>query len=212
MQIDIFLFGILAATFSMVASKRLNTLISGFAAQSLFLALITFLLAVKNNNLELYIVAGLLFLIKVILIPYFLRRVASRINVSQDLGLFVNSTLSVFIAGILTYLAYLFTKNIISMSLGGASSVFVVSLSIVLIGLFMMIFRLKALTQIIGLIVMENGLFLTAASISGGMPFFVEIAIFFDVFLCVAILGIFVYKINRLFTHIDIDKLTELKG
>jgi hydrogenase-4 membrane subunit HyfE len=44
------------------------------------------------------------------------------------------------------------------------------------------------------------------------MPFFVEIAIFFDIFVCAIILGIFVYKINELFTHIDVSKLTKLKG
>ena len=75
-----------------------------------------------------------------------------------------------------------------------------------------MISRMKAISQIIGLLVMENGLFLIASSISGGMPFFVEIAIFFDIFLCVIILEIFVYKINKLFTHIDVDKLTQLRG
>jgi hydrogenase-4 component E len=75
-----------------------------------------------------------------------------------------------------------------------------------------MIFRMKALAQVIGLLVMENGLFLAAAGVSGGMPFFVEIAIFFDVFLCVIILGMFIYRINSLFTHIDVDKLTKLKG
>jgi hydrogenase-4 component E len=75
-----------------------------------------------------------------------------------------------------------------------------------------MIFHRKALTQIIGLLVMENGLFLAASAVSGGMPFFVEIAIFFDVFVCVIILGVFVYKINSLFTHIDVNKLTQLKG
>ena len=44
------------------------------------------------------------------------------------------------------------------------------------------------------------------------MPFFVEIAIFFDIFVCVIILGMFVYKINKVFTHIDVSKMQELKG
>jgi len=61
-------------------------------------------------------------------------------------------------------------------------------------------------------LVMENGLFLLAATVSGGMPFFVEIAIFFDVFVSVLIMGFFVYRINKLFTHIDVNKLSRLKG
>ena len=106
----------------------------------------------------------------------------------------------------------LFAGRFVSIANSTENSAFIVSISMVLIGIFIMVFRMKALAQIIGLLVMENGLFLLAATISGGMPFFVEIAIFFDIFLCVIILDIFVYKINRLFTHIDVDKLTELKG
>jgi len=59
---------------------------------------------------------------------------------------------------------------------------------------------------------MENGIFLFASAVTGGMPFFVEIAIFLDVFISVLIMGIFVYRINKLFTHIDVNKLSQLKG
>jgi hydrogenase-4 component E len=89
---------------------------------------------------------------------------------------------------------------------------FTVSLSVTMVGMFIMIFRMKALAQVIGLMAMENGLFLAAATVSGGMPFFVEIAIFFDIFVCVIISGVFVYRINKLFTHIDVSKLRELRG
>ena len=89
---------------------------------------------------------------------------------------------------------------------------FAVSLTIVLTGFFIMVFRMKAVSQIIGLLVMENGIFLLATSIAGGMPFFVEMAIFLDVLLSVIILNVFVYRINKMFTHIDAAKLNKLKG
>ena len=206
MLINIFLFLILMMAFAMVSAKRLTALINGFRAQSLFLFLLMFVLAYRADSTELYIVAALLFLIKVILIPRMLHRVVKRIKVGEDLGLSANPTVSIFAAIVLVYLAYAFTGMITGIP------AFFVSISITLIGLFIMIFRMKALAQIAGLLVMENGMFLAAASVSGGMPFIVEIAIFFDVFLAVIILGIFVYKINSLFTHIDVDKLTELKG
>lgn len=75
-----------------------------------------------------------------------------------------------------------------------------------------MISRLKALAQIIGILVMENGIFLLSSAFSGGMPFIVEMAIFLDVFVSVIILGLFVYRINELFTGIDVDQLSRLKG
>ncbi len=206
MLINIFLFLILMMAFAMVAAKRLTALIDGFRAQSFFLFLLMFVLAYRAGSTELYVVAALLFLIKVILIPRMLHRVVKRIKVGEDLGLSANPTVSIFAAIVLAYLAYAFTGMITGIP------AFFISISITLIGVFIMIFRMKALAQIVGLLVMENGMFLAAASVSGGMPFIVEIAIFFDVFLAVMILGIFVYKINSLFTHIDVDKLTELKG
>jgi len=219
MFINIFLFGIVIMAFAMVAAKRVTALINGFRVQSLFLFLLIFVLAHRTGSTELYIVATLLFLIKVILIPRTLHRTVKRIKVNEDLGLSANPTVSIFAVIALAYLAYAFTGKIVAVpgQLGGsaealAGSAFFVALSITLIGVFIMIFRMKALAQIVGLLVMENGVFLAAASISNGMPFIVEIAIFFDVFLVVIILGIFVYKINSLFTHIDVDKLTELKG
>jgi hydrogenase-4 component E len=212
MQIDIFLFGMLIANFLMVAAKRISALINGFCLQALLLFLATLILAIRSKNIELYIVAFLLFLLKVVLVPYFLRRIVKRIKVEENLGLFVNSALSLFLVLIFTYMAYLFASTFMPVgeSVNGISCV--ISLSVMMTGVFMMISRIKALTQIIGLLVIENGLFVFAAAVSGGMPFIVEIAIFFDVFVCVIILGIFVYRINRLFTHIDVNKLRNLKG
>ncbi len=212
MLINVFLFGILMMAFVMVTAKRITALINGFRLQSLFLFLLMFVLAFRANSTELYIIMTLLCVTKVILIPHMLHRVVKKIKVNEDLGLSANPTVSIFTAVILAYLAYAFTGKIIAIPGQAEGGAFFVSLSITLIGLFLMIFRMKALAQIVGLLVMESGMFLAAASVSGGMPFMVEIAIFFDVFLAVIILGVFVYKINSLFTHIDVDKLTELKG
>lgn len=113
---------------------------------------------------------------------------------------------------LLTYFAYLFVGEVISVDDTILRSSFAVSVAVILIGIFIMVFRMKALSHVLGILTMENGLFLSASIVSGGLPFFVEIAIFFDIFVCVIIMGVFVYKINKVFTHIDVDKLSELKG
>lgn len=209
---NIFLLGILTMTFYMAVAKRITALINGFRMQSAVLFMYTLFLATTEKSTELYIVAGLLFLSKVIFIPYFLRRIVLRIKVNENLGLYANTAVSLFAALALTYLAALFTGQDLSAHGKAHESFLTVSIAVILIGLFLMIFRMKALAQIIGLMVMENGLFLAAAAVSGGMPFFVEIAIFFDIFVCVIILGVFIYKINKVFTHIDADKMNRLKG
>jgi hydrogenase-4 component E len=70
----------------------------------------------------------------------------------------------------------------------------------------------KAITQVIGLLFMENGLFLAGFSLTFGMPVISELGILFDMLMGVIILGIFAVQIKRVFISSDLDKLTTLKG
>jgi len=196
----------------MVIAKRTPALIRSFRYQSFCLFLLTFSIALEERRMDLYIIAGLLLVIKVFLIPQLLYRIIKRINANEDLGLFINPQLSLLWALGFTYLSWIFTAYLIVPSNQAQASILAIAFFIVLAGIFLMIFRMTALAQVIGLLVMENGLFLLASTVSGGMPFFVEIAIFFDVFVSVLIMGFFVYRISRLFTHIDVNKLSRLKG
>jgi hydrogenase-4 component E len=76
----------------------------------------------------------------------------------------------------------------------------------------MMLNRRKALTQVLGLLSMENGLFLAAISLTYGMPLVVEIGIFFDVLVAAMVLGILVYRIGETFDSTDVSKLRRLRG
>lgn len=205
------LIALLIAAYLMVIARRLPSLIQCFRYQSFFLFLITLTGAFSGNHIELYFAALLIFILKVAVIPHFLYLTARRINVDENLGLIVNSQLSLIAALVITYFSWSFSKNL-HFNNGHSWIAATVSLSTVFIGGFLMVSRMKAFAQVAGLLVMENGIFLLASSISGGMPFFVEIAIFFDVFVSVIVMGLFVYRINRLFTHIDVNKLSELKG
>lgn len=208
----IILFALLASTYLMVIAKRTPALIRSFRYQSLCLFAITFVIALTQREPDLYIVAGLLFTLKVLLIPYLLYRIIRKIKVNEDLGLFINPQLSLLLALAFTYLSWIFASHIVSANNATLSGTLAIAFFVVLAGMFLMTCRMTALAQIIGLLVMENGLFLFASTVSGGMPFFVEIAIFFDVFVSVLIMGFFVYRINKLFTHIDVNKLSRLKG
>ena len=208
----IILFTVLASTYLMVIAKRMPALIRSFRYQSFCLFALTLVVASGGRQPDLYIVAGLLFVLKVSLIPYLLYRIIKRTKVNEDLGLFINPQLSLLWALGFTYLSWVFSAHLVISEKTVLTSFLAIAFFMVLAGLFLMITRMSALAQIIGLLVMENGLFLLASTVSGGMPFFVEIAIFFDVFVSVLIMGLFVYRINKLFTHIDVNKLSRLKG
>ena len=211
MMLDTLLAVLIITSFLLVVAKRVSALINYFTIQSLALCLLILLLAYTGHNVELYIVAGLIFLVKVILIPYYLSKIVRKIKVDENVGLFINPAVSVFVAIGLVYLSYLFTKKLhIAEAL--EQGAFTIAISTIFIGMLLMIARTKALVQIIGLLVMENGLFLAGTSAAGGMPFFFEVAVFFDIFVSVVILQLFIYRINNVFTHIDTNKLKELKG
>ena len=204
--------GILVAAYALVAAKRMSALITNFQIQSLMLCAFTLVEAMKGQFLNMYLVAFLIFIIKVIGIPFFLLRMLKTIKVSENLGFIINPQLSLLLALLFTYLSWIFAGALLPSTDVSIQIFTAASFSVILIGLFMMIFRLKALSQIIGLLVMENGIFLLAASVAGGVPFLVEMTIFFDVFVSVIILGLFVYRINELFTGIDVDQLNQLRG
>jgi hydrogenase-4 component E len=211
-MLAIFLLGIIIFTYLMVIAKRMTALIRDFRLQSLFLFLATGWLAIKEQAVSLGIIAVLIFVLKVLVIPQVLRQVMKKIKVKEDLGLFINVQLSMLLAILFSAAAWAFAKFIVSPYPAAGAILPAEALFIILTGFFLMIFRMTALAQVVGLLVMENGLFLLAAAISGGMPFFIEIAIFFDVLMSVIIMGFFVYRINKLFTHIDVNKLTRLRG
>ncbi|TAM37733.1 hypothetical protein EPN54_05030 [bacterium] len=208
---EILLFCILTSTYLMVIAKRVPALIRSFRYQSFFIFLVTLSAGFTERQGDLYFVALLILVLKVFIIPVLLNLTAKRINVDEGLGLFVNSQLSLIVALILSYCSWVFSRSLgfgLYHKLLGQT----VAFSVLFIGAFLMISRMKAFSQVAGLLVMENGIFLFALSVSGGMPFFVEIAIFLDVFVSVIIMGLFVYRINKLFTHIDVTKLSRLKG
>ena len=206
------IFGILISGYLVIIAKRIQALVRSFRLMSFFLFLETLLSAFKTGHLDLYVVSFLLLVLKVILIPILLLRIVKKIEVDDNLGFFVSSYMSLLSALAITYFAWGFSKTAVF----GQSDLQVINLTVAFsvcsFGLFIMIFRLKALAQVVGLLVMENGVFLLAAVISKGMPFFVEIAIFLDVLVSVIILGLFIYRINKLFTHIDVNKLSRLRG
>ena len=74
-----------------------------------------------------------------------------------------------------------------------------------------MISRRKAMTQVIGLLMMENGLFMAAISVTYGMPLIVELGISFDVLVAVLIMGVFAFRINNTFDSLDTSFLRRLK-
>jgi hydrogenase-4 component E len=86
-----------------------------------------------------------------------------------------------------------------------------IALAVILLSFLMMITRRKAVTQVIGFLAMENGLFFAATSATYGMPMVIELGIALDLLVGVFILGIFFFQIREQFDSLDLHHLEALK-
>jgi hydrogenase-4 component E len=86
-----------------------------------------------------------------------------------------------------------------------------IALAVVLLSFLMMITRRKAISQVIGFLAMENGLFFAATSATYGMPMVVELGVALDVLVGTLILGVFFFQIREQFDSLDLKNLERLK-
>jgi hydrogenase-4 component E len=203
---------ILLMSLLVMASTRMGQLVRSFAIQSVMLAAVAAVLAYYTGSNQIYLVAGLTLLVKGIIIPRFLMYSIDRLKVRREVEPLVGIPASLLISGALIIVSYYVTEPLISSAETVTRNCLAISLSVVLIGMFMMISRRKAMTQMIGLLLMENGLFLGIISTTYEMPLIVEIGIFFDVFMAVLIMGIFAFRVNRTFETLDTTFMRRLRG
>ncbi len=195
----------------LVVQRMLVTNIRIFALQSLLLAAIAGVVGYAYHAGHVYLVAGLTLVGKVLFLPWRLERLVRQIKIEQEILPFVNMPASMLICGALTVLAYVVARPIASLERLGSNTL-AVAIALLLTGFFLMINRRKAITQVLALLTMENGVMLAAIALTTyGMPLVVEIGIFFDVVIAVMVLGILVFRIRETFASMDVSKLNELK-
>lgn len=194
-----------------IATKRMVTALRIIIIQALILSVITIQVGFNTGERELYLVAAITLLVKGIIIPAILGYVIKKVGVHHQVEPYINIPTSLLAAGGLTVLAYGATSTLL-LSQTLTRHILPVSIALILMGLLVMVTRKKAVTQIIGLIMMENGLYLAAVAMTQGMPLVVELGIFFDLLIGILIMGILIFRINETFESIDTAKLKSLKG
>jgi hydrogenase-4 component E len=204
--------GMLVTAYLMVGQKALFTAIRLYGAQSWLLGVIAITIALAEDRPHLFVTAALTVGLKGLLIPWFLMRVVDRIGIRREIEPFLNVPASLLICLGLTVVGYRVSTGFPEGATGVAHHVIGVGLSTLLIGLFLMVTRKKAVTQILALLTVENAVFLIALGITSGMPLVVELGISFDVLLAVLVLGILVHRIVDRFESMDVSRLSQLKG
>jgi len=202
---------ILLLAFAMLAQRRVIHLIDLFALQGFTLFLSTLLVAWKIGQSHLYYSAALTLILKALALPWILHRLVHKLEIKSEVESLINIPTTTIVGIVLVVIAFNVATPISEMSSSVARGMLGIALATVLLAFLMMITRRKAITQVVGFLAMENGLFLAATSATYGMPMVVELGIALDVLVGVIILGVFFFQIRDQFDSLDIHHLEKLK-
>ncbi|CAE6926656.1 Hydrogenase-4 component E [Paraburkholderia domus] len=202
---------LLLLSFAMLSQRRILSLIHLYTLQGLTLVSANVILGYVTADVHLYISASLTLVLKVGLIPWILYRLVRRLNVKADVESLLNIPATLLIGIVLVIVAFNVASPISQLASSVARGTLGIALACVLLSFMMMITRAKAISQVIGFLSMENGLFFAAAAATNGMPMIVELGIGLDVLVGILILGVFMFQIREQFDSLDIHHLEKLK-
>ena len=195
----------------MAASKRIFTCVALFAVQCAVITAQILAIAYVHRSAEALAVAVLVFTVKVIAIPYALLWIVKEIKTAREVRSSTSTAQSVFITAGLVLLSFYAVQPYVR-TLRVDENMLAASIALVLTGAFLMVTWKKAIMQVVGLLVLENGIFLAALITTFGMPLIIEIGIAFDLLMGVFLMGLFVFRIRDTFDHLDVSKLRRLRG
>jgi len=191
--------------------RGVTAYITAFKWQSIVLSVMTAVVAYFGDDHELYWVAGALAALKVFVIPRLLRQMERRFAAERELQPYVNTQTSLVIAGLLVLFGYAITRPLVALSHLPTRAGMPLAMGLVLVSLFVVISRKKALTQVVGFLMLENGLALLAVLGTYGIPLIVELGVFLDVLMGFLVMQIFIYQIHETFESIDVEQLNRLR-
>lgn len=203
--------GSLLLTFVMLGSRWLSYYLYAFAAESWAIAVLSATIAYYGHYPELYLVAILTALFRGMLLPYLVWRIIRRLEVERELH-FVLAPGASLVIGAFGVVFALAVSYRVGAHLGLDGNIAVLALTVMiaikLIGFLMLALRHEAITHILGLLVLENGIFLGTQVLVPGMPLLIEIVILFDLLVAVACFGVLV---RYLATHVGATSSRELR-
>jgi hydrogenase-4 component E len=206
-SIQILAFLVLVGAIANVAARRVRTGVRIYAAQSLVLGVLVGLMGYQLNEPHVYVAAALVVVVKGFAMPGIFLYIIKKIRVKRELESFLGIPSSLMIAAGLVGLGFYVSQTAFGLGVGDyahlPATLLGVSLATMLIGFFLMLNRKKAISAVIGLSVMENGLFLAAMALTSGMPLIIEAGVFFEFLAGAVLMGILILKINERFDGIN---------
>lgn len=207
---DFLLILFLAFGLLVLHNRSLKTMIRYFGIQSFFLASLTAFNGYLHYHQTAYWVAVLVFIGKCLVIPLVLLYILNKTEFRKTNDSLLPSPLHTLLGGFVIVASFMLTAqfNLPQQQLAFLN----VSLSVLLLGLMVMINSRHAIGQIIGLYLLDNGIYCLTIATVFEMPFIVEMGIFLDLLIGLIVLGTWVFRLQKTFKHLDVYELRQLKG
>ncbi|MBI1759128.1 MAG: hypothetical protein HYR62_07875 [Actinobacteria bacterium] len=190
---------------------QLAPMIRLLGLQGVALAAIVAILGIHEHKLELILVAIGLGVLRAGVLPWLTwRALGDSPAETRETRPVVNVSASLLAAAALTFLAYVVTRPLVALAPSPATSVLPVAVAVVLIGFFALVTRRRAVAQVVGFLLLDNGITATAFLAAAGVPLIVELGVSFDLLLVVLVLQVLTTRMRAVFGSSDLDELRGL--
>ncbi|MCJ7690665.1 MAG: hydrogenase, partial [Clostridiaceae bacterium] len=194
---------ILISSIYMAGVRRIKLLTGGYIFQSAAIGLIALKLGYDTGEVHYYILALLTIVIKVIIIPLIINKSVKKLKINREMELMVNAFNSYILTGTGIMIAFGFLNK--------SQNIFIkTGIALFIIGILLMVARKKAITQMLGFLIFENGIVLFEISLTK-MSLVIEAGIGFEGLMLALIMGIMIFHINKTFDSINTDSFENLK-
>jgi hydrogenase-4 component E len=204
--------GALLSALALLGAKLVHEQVRGYAAQSAFAAAFAVLVGVDRGAVDLVVLGALTLLIKSFLIPVGIARQLTFKEAEHEVPLVIQVPLSLVTGGLLAGFAYWSASAIDASGALLPDPVLGMPLALVLIGFFFMIARQNLISQIVGLLVLENGVFFATVAIAPGLPFAIGFLLLFDVLTAVLFYGVLARLIVTRAGETSVVGMSRLRG
>jgi hydrogenase-4 component E len=203
--------GLLLTAVLMLWRRELSAIIGVFAAQGIALAALVGVLAAHQGSAELGAVAVGILSLRAGILPWLLHRaLAGAGPARRETRPVVNVAASLLAAALLTLLSYAVSQPLVALEPSTATRAIPVGVTVVLIGFFVLATRRRALSQLVGFLLMDNGITTVGFLTTAGVGLTVELGVSLDVLLAVLVLRILASRMRETFGDTDLDELREL--
>jgi hydrogenase-4 component E len=208
--IDPLLIVALTLNFVALGVSRLRSIINAVALQGILLGALPLFMH-SEIGVRVIVLVVVTIALKGFVIPAFLVDAMREANIQHEVKPIVNYMSSLLLGAVGTALALGFSYTLPLAEEHQGLLLVPASLSTVWTGFLLLTARMKAITQVMGYLLLENGIFLFSLLLLEAMPFLVEIGVLLDLFTGVFVMGIIIHHISREFASLSTEHLAELK-